>query len=1047
MKKFLKVFGITLGSIVGLVLVVLVVALWLVFTPARLTSIVNRELPRFVTCEAKIERAELTFFSSFPRLGLKIDGLQLINPIEGAPCDTLLQCSHVTAAVDVKSFLKKDELWLSDIVLQEGTACLFTDAEGRTNFDIVKPSPDEEPADDSEGLVLGYIGLDQLAVENIRVRYVDRASPMEAVVGPLTGTVKAALRQDRIETAQVAFQPFDVTFTMDGTELVARGVELSLSGAGGLEEGLYKGTVETTFSSTETTLVYDGEQYLDNAALSLALSVENNHPTLSIEHGVLNINGLELAFGGDARLGLLPAGIETDLWYKFSDWPLDTLLALVPPSFEHYMKGISVDGKISSEGTAKGLYGENSMPVIDSRVVFDQGTVYYPAVFPYRLNGVSADVELHADLKDNASTWAKINTLAARAAHSSARVSGRVDRLPGDPHADITADIAADLVDARPFIPKDLPLVAEGRIAGRVKANATMSQLQRMALDKIKVSGNLQLTDLRATYDTILVVTPAANLDFSLPNTNPSDSRAGFSAVRLAAGRLTASMNERTCLQASGMRLAVETSDVRNESTTPAVVCDFAFSSLNAGMDDITADLVAPTGRLTLDPTAPGAPIQVKLSYNGGAMDAKMDDLSAIAERLDIDASIVYDDSRQDLLQQFSPIGAISMQGGVIHTPALNYPVEIPDLDMNFTTSLFDIARLRVKLDESDFSLSGSVDNIDSYIRGDSILRAEFDFNSPVTNVTQLLALTSGIGSEEEAPAQPADAPADEFDGPYMVPEGVDVTLHANIDKALWYSNKPEPNIFSDIKGDVRVKDGMLFVSPQISFSSPATNGEVMFRYETPSRDHLYAGVSLHLNNIEMQELLDFIPDVDSLMPMLRSFNGRGEFHLSGGGYMFSDYRFKLSTLRGAASVAATDLTLKDDEIYRRVAFLLKKKDEGVIRVDSLSAEFTVLRDKIDVYPFLLSMDQYKAVISGQHNLDMDFGYNISLVQSPLPFRMAVDVTSKKGKMKFKLARSKYPDFYRPNRRNVVESQEMELRALIRKSLTGKTEEEESGDK
>jgi hypothetical protein len=504
-------------------------------------------------------------------------------------------------------------------------------------------------------------------------------------------------------------------------------------------------------------------------------------------------------------------------------------------------------------------------------------------------------------------------------------------------------------------------------------------------------------------------------------------------------------MNETTCLQAGGMRLAVETSDVRNETTTPAMVCDFAFSSLHANMDDMTASLVAPTGRVTLDPVAPGAPVQVKLNYNGGAMDAKMDQLSAIAERLNIDASITYDDSRTDPWQQFSPTGAVSMSGGVIHTSALNYPVEVPGLDMNFTSNLFDISWIRVKLNESDFSLAGKVSNIDSYIRGDSILRAEFNFNSPITNVTQLLALTSGIGSEEESTTQqqPTDVPVDEFDGPYMVPQGVDVTLHANIDKALWYSNRPDPNIFSNIKGDVRVKDGILFVSPQISFSSPATNGEIMFRYETPSSDHLYAGVSLHLNNIEIQELLEFVPDVDSLMPMLRSFNGRGEFHLSAGGYMFSDYRFKLSTLRGAASVAATDLTLKDDELYRQVAFLLKKKDEGVLRVDSLSAEFTVLRDKIDVYPFLLTMDRYKAVISGQHNLNMDFDYNISLVQSPLPFRMAVDVRSKNGKMKFKLARSKYPDFYRPSRRNVVESQEMELRELIRKSLTGITDEEE----
>ncbi len=202
------------------------------------------------------------------------------------------------------------------------------------------------------------------------------------------------------------------------------------------------------------------------------------------------------------------------------------------------------------------------------------------------------------------------------------------------------------------------------------------------------------------------------------------------------------------------------------------------------------------------------------------------------------------------------------------------------------------------------------------------------------------------------------------------------------------------------------------------------------------------------MRNIEIRELLGFVPDLDELMPMLRSFNGRGEFHLAASGNMDSTYRFKMSTLRGAASVAATDLTLRDDELFDRIAFLLKYKEEGVLRVDSLSAEFTVLRDKVDVYPFLFTMDRYKAVISGRHGLDMDFDYNISLVQSPLPFRAALDVRSRNGKMKFKLGRSKYPDFYRPARMNVVENEQLELRKMIREALIGsgavKPEEDET---
>ena len=41
MKKFWKIGGISLGALIGLVLVVVSVAVWMVFTPSRLTPIVR----------------------------------------------------------------------------------------------------------------------------------------------------------------------------------------------------------------------------------------------------------------------------------------------------------------------------------------------------------------------------------------------------------------------------------------------------------------------------------------------------------------------------------------------------------------------------------------------------------------------------------------------------------------------------------------------------------------------------------------------------------------------------------------------------------------------------------------------------------------------------------------------------------------------------------------------------------------------------------------------------------------------------------------------
>jgi hypothetical protein len=206
--------------------------------------------------------------------------------------------------------------------------------------------------------------------------------------------------------------------------------------------------------------------------------------------------------------------------------------------------------------------------------------------------------------------------------------------------------------------------------------------------------------------------------------------------------------------------------------------------------------------------------------------------------------------------------------------------------------------------------------------------------------------------------------------------------------------------------------------------------------YKTPRKNHLYMGLDLHMLDIEISELLKLYPDIDTIMPMLRSFAGGAEFHLAFETYMDSLYNLKKSTIRGATSIRGNKLVLMDSETFGMIAKTLRFSRKTANRVDSLSAEFTVFRNEIDVYPFLIVMDKYKAVVGGRHNLDMSFDYNIALVESPLIVRFSVDVYGTIEKMKRKIRlRSRYPKFYRPHLHRKVENEQLNLRNMIRESL------------
>ena len=110
MKKALKIAGITLASLIGLVLIVVGIAVAMVTSSGRLTQMVKHYAPQFVNCEMELDRANLTLFKTFPHVGVDIEHVALINPMEGSPSDTLANIDDLTVVVDIKKLLKEKKI-------------------------------------------------------------------------------------------------------------------------------------------------------------------------------------------------------------------------------------------------------------------------------------------------------------------------------------------------------------------------------------------------------------------------------------------------------------------------------------------------------------------------------------------------------------------------------------------------------------------------------------------------------------------------------------------------------------------------------------------------------------------------------------------------------------------------------------------------------------------------------------------------------------------------------------------------------------------------
>ena len=330
-----------------------------------------------------------------------------------------------------------------------------------------------------------------------------------------------------------------------------------------------------------------------------------------------------------------------------------------------------------------------------------------------------------------------------------------------------------------------------------------------------------------------------------------------------------------------------------------------------------------------------------------------------------------------------------------------------------------------MKINNSSFSLKGDLLNIFSYVTKDSLLKGDFLFKSSNTDINELMNLTSGIGENESAIKETTPTATD----PYLVPKGIDIQLHTDITKA-----KLGGDYIKDISGDIRVKDGVM-VLKDLLFTTQAAKMKLTAMYKTPRKTHLFVGMDYYMYDVDINKLVQMIPDMDSIMPMLSSFAGKAEYHLTAETYLDAKYNPKKSTIRAASSLKAKDLVVLDGPTFKDISKKLMFNNKTKNKIDSLSVEFTVFKNEIDVYPFVLKMDKYKTIIEGRHNIDMSFNYHIYLVDSPIPVSLGLGVIGNIESLKYKFKKSKYAKDHLPTYQYIAENKGVDIRKIITDAL------------
>ena len=1052
MPKWLKATLISLGSLLGLVVVAVAVVCWIVFSPSKLTSIVNKVAKDVVTCEVDFERVSLSLFKTFPYAGLDVHNVTLVNPVEGAPSDTLAHISDLILAVNAKQFIHHGDIVVKQLLLEGTMANIYVSDNGIANYDILPP--DEDTTSESKPFKLpDYIDIEKVKISHLDANYNDYHSGLFAEVNDFGATVKGGWQDAKanldaeIKSKELSLVTADslqnekltvslsklkisadgkmkdstsadaklkvtlsdiVLHTCDtsGAEVVSAAFDkLQLSAdargwlndmAGSLKLSLPKGDVSVSGMDYVTEPLKSRKGDLLSLKAPFKLNLDNR--SLSLTDAELSVAEWALQVAGDVELPREERPLNLNLAFNTSRWDAGELIKVLPAKFTTWKKGMDLDADIQvTEGKIVGAVTDSTMPKVDARVELRNGKFYYPKAVPYHINNVSGDVVADLDLNQGAVSNVKIERLDADVDKNHVSAKGTLLDLMG--RQDLDADLKArlDIADLEPFL-DSVPVDVKGYANIAVHLRALVKNLTALDLTKIKAQGSVVVDKLDVLYDTIHATSPRLNIDLQLP-----------------AIRRTAKVGEVLSAQISSQTLNVEMPNQKIDASLNNVVIDVGLSNI----------------------LEKGTPLAVAFDIKTAAVKASMDTIDLNTNSLALDGSIKYDSTKRNLLKQLNPDLDIDLRNARLKLPGSNEPLIMPVFKFNYKPELCQIQELDLHFGMSDYHLNGSVTGLEDWLNHEAMLKGTLNFTSNYTDLDQLLDLISGIGVEKDTleRQRQEDHVAKEAN-PFIVPKDVDFRLNTRINHTSAFGNE-----LSSVAGGITIKDGTMLCD-QIGFVCKAAKMQLTAVYKSPRVNHLFLGFDFHLLDIQIAELIDMIPYIDTIVPMLSSFDGNADFHLAAETYLNAYYKPKMSTLLGAAAITGKDLVVLDSKTFDQIAKLLMFKKSTVNKIDTLDVEIAVFDREAEVYPFVITMDKYKVCAAGRHNLDNAYDYHIELLKSPLPARLAVDINGVMPKLNFKLGKVKYAELYKPERQNAVQQRTMALKNMIRQSLERNVKEE-----
>ncbi|MEO4719051.1 hypothetical protein ABHZ63_21945, partial [Phocaeicola vulgatus] len=458
-RKLIRVSAITVGALLFTGFVVVAFVINYVFTPDKLTPIVLNVANRSLDADLKVESVELTFFSTFPQFGLKVDEGFLVSKVlnDSLPqkTDSLLAFKECVLIVNPLDYFLKNKISVYNLSLKNVAVYAYRNKAGKANWEIVKTSSDT------------------LAVEK--------------------DTISQNKFDSEIDIRQVELEHANLIFDDRNTEVYSRIDDVDLRLKLALTKGISSLGVE--FENKNILFWQQGELLINKVAASLQTDIEIDRSTAlwTLKNTGLTINGIRLDVNGELKRDTVTKMVGVNLEYGLHAPSMETVMNMIP---EAYVKRgqISAKGEVKVDGTLEGNYGNKQLPAVSLNIKINDASARYEGL-PYGIDNFTADFESYIDLMRRNPSFLNLKILHFEGAHTKILADAKVEDLLVDPLITLHTESTVDLDALAKTFPLQENVTIRGKLDAGLNLKCRLSSLKKQDIGRIGLGGRLALKD------------------------------------------------------------------------------------------------------------------------------------------------------------------------------------------------------------------------------------------------------------------------------------------------------------------------------------------------------------------------------------------------------------------------------------------------------------------------------------------------------------------------------------------------------------------------